>query len=69
MKYIPKVHLVFKLPDGTTREGLFRQSQVLGQIISGFGVSGRAKLGGVKLDQGKTVGQLGLRNDDVIEVK
>ena len=69
LKYISKVFLKFKLPGSTTREGFYRQSQPLREIISSFGVSGSAKLGKVKLDQSKNVGQLGLKNDDVINIK
>ncbi len=79
MRYIPKVFLKFKLPDGSTREGLFRQSQGLGGIIGSFGVKGRAFLIGepcwgvrprrAELDQSRNIGQLGLKNDDVIEVR
>lgn len=64
LKYSPKVFLVFKLPDGSTKEGFFRQSQRLGEIIASFGVKGKTKL-----DQGKTIGELGLVNDTVIEIK
>lgn len=63
LKYVPKVFLRFKLRDGTTREGFFRQSQRLGEIIASFGVKGQTEL-----DQEKNIGELGLRNDDVIDI-
>lgn len=63
LKYIAKVFVKFKLPDGSTREGFFRQSQLLGDIIASFGVEGKTNL-----DQSKNVGQLGLKNDDVIDI-
>jgi hypothetical protein len=69
LKYSPKVFLSFHLPSGETREGFFRQSQRLGDIIASFGVEGKAKLKKTKLDQGKTIAELGLKNDDVIEIK
>jgi len=79
LKYIPKVFLKFKLPDGSTREGFFHQSQGLRGIIGNFGVKGRAFLIGepcwgviprrAELDQSRNIGQLGLKNDDVIGVK
>ena len=64
MKYIPKVFLIFRLPDGTTRQGFFRPSQKLGDIIASFGVEGKTEL-----DQEQNVGQLGLKNDDVIMIQ
>ena len=69
LKYSPKVFLKFKLPDGTTKEGFFRQSQRLGDIIASFGVKGKAKLGKRKLDTNLTISELGLKNDDIIEAK
>ncbi|GAJ07370.1 unnamed protein product [marine sediment metagenome] len=81
MRYISKVYLKFKLPDGSTKEGFFRQSQGLRGIIGSFGVKGkaflvislevggRARLGKTTLDLSKNIGQLGLKNDDVIRVK
>lgn len=64
LKYSPKVFLLFKLPDGTTHQGFFRQSQRLGDIISALWPSGKTTL-----DQEKNIGQLGLKNDAMIEVK
>lgn len=64
LKYVSKVFLKFKLPDGSTREGFYRQSQLLGGIIASFGVKGKTRL-----DQSKSIGQLGLKNDDVIRAK
>ena len=80
LKYIPKIFLIFKLPDGTSKEGFFRQSQLLKDIIASFGVEGEAFLiepqRGIihrakktKLDKDKNIGQLGLKNDDIIEIK
>jgi len=69
LKYSPKVFLKFKLPDGSTREGFFRQSQRLGDIIAGFGVKGKAKLGRNKLDTNLTIAELSLRNDNLIELR
>lgn len=63
MKYIPKVYIRFKFPDGSTRGGFFRQWQRLGGIIASFGVEGKTEL-----DQSKSIGQLGLKHDDVIVV-
>jgi len=64
LKYTPKVYLIFKLPDGSTRGSFFRQSQRLGDIVSSLWPKGKTEL-----DQEKNIGQLGLKNDDVIEVK
>jgi len=64
MKYIPKVFLIFKLPDGTDHSGFFRQSQRLGDIIAGFGVEGKTEF-----DQEQNIGQLGLKNDTLIDIK
>lgn len=64
LKYVPKVYLIFKLPDGRTHQGFFRQNQRLGDIIASFGVQGKTNL-----DQDKGIGGLGLKNDTVIEVK
>jgi hypothetical protein len=69
LKYSPKVFLKFHLPNGETREGFFRQSQRLGDIIASFGVEGKAKLGKSKLNTSLTVAELGLQNDDIIEVR
>lgn len=64
LKYSPKVYLRFKLPDGSTHQGFFRQPQKLGDIVSSLCPGGKTKL-----DQGKTIGELKLKNDTVIEVK
>lgn len=64
MRYVPKVYLIFKLPDGTTRQGFFRPSQKLGDIIVSFGVAGKTEL-----DQEQNIGQLELKNDDVIVIE
>jgi len=64
LKYSPKVFLVFKLPDGTVHSSFFRQSQKLVDIIASLGVEGSTDL-----DQEKNIGELGLKNDDVIEVR
>jgi len=63
LKYSPKVFLVFKLPDGTAHSSFFRQSQRLGDIVSALWPKGKTEL-----DQDKNVGELGLKNDDVIKV-
>lgn len=64
LKYSPKVFLVFKLPDGTTQQGFFRQNQRLGEIVSALWPGGKTGL-----DQDKGIGELGLKHDTVIEVK
>ncbi len=64
LKYSPKVFLVFKLPDGTVHSGFFRQSQRLGAIIGALWPGGKTELG-----QDKSIGELGLKNDDVIVIK
>ena len=64
LKYTPKICLIFKLPDGSTHQGFFRQNQRLGDIVSSLCPGGKTKL-----DQGKSIGELGLKNDDVVEVK
>lgn len=63
LKYSPKVYLKFRLPDGTIRDGFFRQPQRLGDIIAGFGIKGETEL-----DQDKSIGELGLKNDDMVIV-
>jgi hypothetical protein len=75
LTYVPKVFLKFKLPDGSTREGFLRQSEVLRDIITRFGVEGAASLSTGrfgrrrKLNQDKNIGQLKLKNDDTIVLK
>jgi hypothetical protein len=80
LRYSPKVFLVFKLLDGSKRDGFFRQSQRLGEVISSLGIRGEpqikvdrriAWLGRrmIQLDDSLSLGELGLKNDDVIEVK
>lgn len=64
LKYTPKVYLKFKLSDGSIKEGFFRQSQKLGDIIASLGIQGETKL-----DQAKSAGELSLKHDDVIEVR
>ncbi|MBU0846698.1 hypothetical protein KKH23_05860 [Patescibacteria group bacterium] len=64
LKYIPKVYLIFKLPDGSTRGSFFRQSQRLGDIVSSLLPGGKTEL-----DQDKNIGQLGLENDTIILIK
>ena len=64
LKYSPKVFLVFHLPDGTTHSDFFRQSQRLGEIVQALWPGGKTEL-----DQDKTIGELGLKNDTVIVVK
>lgn len=64
LKYVPKVYLVFKLPNSTTHQGFFRQNQRLGEIVNALWAGGKTML-----DQGKSIGELGLKNDAVIEVK
>lgn len=64
LKYSPKVFLVFKLPDGTAHSGFFRQNQRLGDIVNALWAGGRTML-----DQDKSIGELGLKNDAVIEVR
>ncbi|GAH56116.1 unnamed protein product [marine sediment metagenome] len=64
LKYSPKVYLVFKLPNGTTHSGFFRQNQRLGDIVTGLWPGGKTEL-----DQENTIGGLGLKNDTVIAVK
>ena len=73
LKYSPKVFLKFQLPDGSSREGFFRQSQRLGEIIASFGIEGepRIKIGRkmTKLDSSLSLSELGLKNDDIIELR
>jgi hypothetical protein len=69
LRYIPKIFLLFKLPDGTTKADFFHQSELLKDIIASFGVKGEPYLQGNKLDQDRNIGQLGLKNDDRIEVE
>lgn len=64
LKYVPKVYLVFKLPDGTTKQDFFRQNQRLGDIVQALCPGGKTTL-----DQSKSIGELELKNDTVIEVK
>ncbi|MBU0847427.1 hypothetical protein KKH23_09615 [Patescibacteria group bacterium] len=64
LKYTPKLYLVFKLPNGTTHSGFFRQNQRLGDMVTALCPDGK-----IQLDQSKTIGELGLKNDDVTEVK
>lgn len=64
LKYTPKIWLILKLPDGTTHSGFFRQNQKLGDIVSSLCLGGKTTL-----DQGKSIGELGLKNDTAIEVK
>ena len=63
LKYVPKVYIVFKLPDGTSHQGFFRQNQRLGDIVTGLWPEGKTEL-----DQKNTIGGLGLKNDDVIVI-
>ena len=64
LKYTPKVYLIFKLPDGSTKGSFFRQSQRLGDIVSSLWPKGKTEL-----DQDKNIGQLGLENDTIIQIK
>lgn len=64
LKYTPKRWLIFKLPGGTTHSAFFRQNQRLGDIVNALCPGGKTKL-----DQGKSIGELGLKNDTVVEVK
>lgn len=64
LKYTPKIWLILKLPDGSTHSGFFRQNQRLGDIVQAFCPGGKTSL-----DQGKTIGELGLKNDTAIEFK
>lgn len=64
LKYSPKVFLIFELPDGTTHQDFFRQWQKLGDIISALWTGGRTKL-----DQDKSIGELGLKHDDIIAIQ
>lgn len=34
LKYVPKVYLVFKLPDGSTHSAFFRQNRRLEDIVN-----------------------------------
>jgi len=63
LKYSPKVFLVFKLPD-STHQGFFRPNQRLGEVVSALWPGGKTEL-----DQSKSIGELGLKHDTVIEVK
>ena len=54
---------MFKLPDGTTHSAFFRQNQRLGDIVSVLWPNGKTEL-----DQDKNIGELGLKNDDVVKV-
>ena len=72
LTYAPKIYLVFKLPDGTTHSDFFRPNQRLGDIVSAL-MTGKSKLGVNKLgrkslDLEKSIGQLGLKHDDVITI-
>ncbi len=64
LKYVPKVYLIFKLPDTTTHQGVFRQNQRLGEIVNAISPGGKTSF-----DQSKTIGELGLKNDTVVKVK
>ncbi|MBA7713288.1 hypothetical protein ES703_122289 [subsurface metagenome] len=64
LKYTPKIWLIFKLPDGTTHSAFFCQNQRLGDIVNALWAGGRTTL-----DQGKSIGELGLKYDDVVKVK
>lgn len=64
LKYAPKIWLIFKLPDGTTHSAFFRPNQRLGEIVNSLCPKGKTEL-----DQGKSIGELGLKNDTVVEVK
>jgi len=64
LKYTPKIWLIFKLPDGSTHQEFFRQNQRLGDIVNALCPGGKTKL-----DQGKSIGELGLKNDTVVEVR
>lgn len=64
LKYSPKVFLIFKLPDGSTKQGFFRPSQRLGDIVSALWPKGKTEF-----DQEQNIGQLGLKNDTLIEIK
>jgi len=64
LKYMPKIWLIFKLPHGTTKQSFFRQNQRLGEIVSALWAGGKTNL-----DQSKTIGELGLKNDTVVEVR
>lgn len=69
LKHSAKVCLRFRMPDGSVKVGWCTAMTKLGDIIVGFGVSGTAKLGKKTLDQESNVGQLGLKNDDLIGIK
>jgi len=64
LKYIPKVFLILSLPNSTTNQGFFRPNQRLGEIVSALWPGGKTEL-----DQEKSIGELGLKNDTVIEVQ
>jgi hypothetical protein len=68
--YVAKVYLVFRLPDGSTRQGFFRQSELLKDVIARFAVEGDAFRKGRKrkLNQTRNIGQLKLKNDDVVVI-
>ena len=63
LKYTPKIWLILKLPDGGTHQGFFRQNQRLGEIVNALWPGGKTEL-----DQDKTIGGLGLKNDTVIAI-
>lgn len=64
LKYSPKVFLLFRLPDGSTHQGFYRKNQRLADIVAAI-----LQGGTTALDQSKSVGELGLKNDTLIEVK
>lgn len=68
MRYIPKVWLKLILPDGKVIEGFFHKPQVLRDIIVGFGAEGEAFLEKKKLNADKNIGELNLKNDDIITI-
>jgi hypothetical protein len=75
LNYVPKVYLVFRMPDGSTRADFFRQSELLSDILTRFGVGRDASLlqgrfgRRRRLNLDKNVGQLKLKNDDIISLK
>lgn len=63
LKYVPKLLLILKLPDGTTHQAFYRQSMKLADVINTVWPKGKTKL-----NQNKTLAELGLKNDSIIVV-
>jgi ribosomal protein S3AE len=64
IRHVPKVYLRLKRPDGSTKEGFFRQSMLLEDVMRSLGIEGE-----LDIDPNQTIEQLGLKNDDTIVVR